>query len=194
MRKHPITGNKQMHTGIDMVKSHRAPIFAFVAGKVTWAKFGTKGSGYGNYGNVVAIKDLQGYTHVYAHLDSICVQEGEFVEVGQKIGRQGATGQVTGSHLHYEIRRQGWGTHVDPSKYLAAQENKPPLRLLINDKEIGVPMENIDGKVYISVPGKNGFVQVVARELGTLLGGQVGWELKGKNTISIDFEKEVLTK
>ena len=114
----PITKQISFHTGVDMVKSHKASIFAFVSGRVVWAKEGLKGSGYGGYGNVVAIKDSNNYTHVYAHLDSIQIDEGKEVHQGQELGRQGTTGRSTGSHLHYEIRERGWNTHIDPLMYL----------------------------------------------------------------------------
>jgi hypothetical protein len=112
-----MRGDK-FHTGIDMVKAHQAPIPAFTSGTVTWAKWGSAGTGYGGYGNVVAIRDVNGYTHMYCHLDSIAVKEGQEARRGDIVGRQGNTGQSRGSHLHYEVRRAGLGTHVEPSAYL----------------------------------------------------------------------------
>lgn len=104
-RNSPITGKKEFHTGVDLVKSHKAPIYAFVEGEVVHAKMGATGSGFGGYGIVVAIKDKHGCLHVYAHLDSTAVKVGQKVAKGQVIGRQGNTGKSTGSHLHYEIRK-----------------------------------------------------------------------------------------
>ncbi len=127
-RKDPFGSGKQVfHAGIDLVKSHRAPIGAFVGGKVIYAGFGNKGTGLGGYGNVVLIKDSKGRGHLYAHLDSVSVKTGQSVKAGQTIGRQGKTGQVTGSHLHYEVRKDtspsyGWTSDktkstVNPTKY-----------------------------------------------------------------------------
>lgn len=142
-RKDPIgSGQDVFHPGIDMVKEHKAPIYAFAGGTVVFAGLGKTGSGLGGYGNVVLIKDLNGYGHLYAHLDSVVVTTGAQVSKGQMIGRQGATGQVTGSHLHYEIRREtspsyGWSADksastIDPIAYLKlldeeaeTTENKP---------------------------------------------------------------------
>ena len=67
---------------------------------------GVAGSGFGGYGIVVAIRDPEtGHSHCYAHLDSVAVKVGDKVKPGEMIGRQGNTGQSTGSHLHYEIRK-----------------------------------------------------------------------------------------
>lgn len=127
-RNSPITGKKEFHTGVDLVKSHKAPIYAFVEGEVVHAKMGATGSGFGGYGIVVAIKDKHGCLHVYAHLDSASVEVGQVVERWRMIGRQGNTGQSTGSHLHYEVRKTsspkfGWiadraNNCHEPLKYL----------------------------------------------------------------------------
>ena len=117
-RVHPISGEVSFHTGIDLVRYHRSPIQAFVAGVVTWAGWGTPGSGYNGFGNIVAARDKNGYTHIYAHLDSINVSRSQNISQGTTVGRQGATGIATGSHLHYEVRQAGFGTHVDPTNYL----------------------------------------------------------------------------
>jgi len=111
-RKDPFGGkSKVFHTGIDLVKSHKAAINAFVGGVVTYAKMGASGSGFGGYGNVVAIKDSKGSLHVYAHLHSCAVKVGAKVAKGQVIGYQGNTGNSTGSHLHYEIRKTSSPSH-----------------------------------------------------------------------------------
>ncbi|MCL2383292.1 MAG: M23 family metallopeptidase [Oscillospiraceae bacterium] len=53
---------------------------------------------------------------LYAHLSSIYVSEGEYIQKGQAIGEVGATGNTTGPHLHFEIRKQG--RFVDPDLVL----------------------------------------------------------------------------
>src|SRR5690625_1387984 len=110
-RNHPIRGGRRFHAGVDLVKKTagvNAPIEAFIGGKVVHAGWGNTGSGIGGYGNVVIIKDANGRGHVYAHLDSVSVKKGQTVSKGQKIGNQGATPpeNVTGAHLHYEIRKK----------------------------------------------------------------------------------------
>ncbi|WP_025846456.1 M23 family metallopeptidase [Brevibacillus agri] len=117
-RKDPFTGATAFHSGVDLVKAHRAPIRAFVDGTVTHAKMGVSGTGYGGFGIVVAVRDKNGCTHMYAHLDDVTVRVGDKVRRGDVVGHQGSTGRSTGSHLHYEVRRQGYGTHTDPIAYL----------------------------------------------------------------------------
>lgn len=124
LRLSPITGTSfEFHTGIDLASKLRAPVKAFTSGRVTYSGWGNTGTGYGNYGNVVAVKDEYGFTSMYAHLDSVTVKVGDIVKVRQEIGKEGASGKVTGPHLHYEVRAGGWGTHVDPTAYLT-QYNK----------------------------------------------------------------------
>lgn len=157
-RTSPINGKREFHTGIDLAKPHQASIYAFTAGEVMYAKEGVTGSGFGGYGIVVAIRDPEtGHLHCYAHLDSVAVKVGDKVKQGQQIGRQGSTGQSTGSHLHYEIRKTsspqyGWIADrekncFEPVKYLddyyARLENIPkPLESTVDieaaEKVIGV--------------------------------------------------------
>lgn len=129
-RIHPIKRTKEWHTGIDLVKEHNSPIHTFLDGEVLFAAEGKTGTGFGGYGNVVAVKDKFGALHVYAHLNSVSVKKGDIVKRGQEVGKQGSTGQSTGSHLHYEIRKNaqagvpyGWiadrkNNCFEPTKYL----------------------------------------------------------------------------
>ncbi|OAB34271.1 hypothetical protein PMSD_14995 [Paenibacillus macquariensis subsp. defensor] len=127
-RIHPVYKVKKFHKGVDLVTTPSTGLlYAFVAGEVTHAKEGTKGSGFGGYGIVVAIKDDKGYLHCYAHLSMVTVKVGQRVERGQMVGRQGNTGVSTGAHLHYEIRKKCMPSFgytetesgvVEPTKYL----------------------------------------------------------------------------
>lgn len=57
----------------------------------------------------------KGYSTFYAHLESISVKAGDQVKKGQEVATVGSTGQSTGPHLHYEVRKDG--THVNPADY-----------------------------------------------------------------------------
>lgn len=109
-RRHPLTGAKQKHSGIDLVAAWGTPILAAKDGVVTFA--GWKGG----YGKLVVIKHDGGYETYYAHATEISVKEGEEVVQGGEIGRVGATGDVTAPHLHFELRR--WGALKNPTTYL----------------------------------------------------------------------------
>lgn len=154
-RRDPFgSGKTEFHKGIDLVKSHRSPIFSFVPGKVKHAKMGVSGSGFGGYGIVVAVKDKAGYLHVYAHLDSASVIVGQSVAAGQEIGKQGTTGQSTGSHLHYEVRKMykpsyGYGTHVDPTEYLKLYFTKEEEAML---KELEARIEKLENEKKMPAP------------------------------------------
>ncbi|MGW4378534.1 M23 family metallopeptidase [Kitasatospora sp. NPDC004531] len=103
------------HTGIDFPVATGTGLKAIAAGTVVSA-----GNG-GAYGNQVVIKLADGKYAQYAHLSSISVSAGQSVTAGQQIGLSGATGNVTGPHLHFEIRTTpDYGSDIDPIAYLAA--------------------------------------------------------------------------
>ncbi|KAA5603730.1 peptidoglycan DD-metalloendopeptidase family protein [Roseospira marina] len=101
MRRHPILGYSKMHTGVDFAAPTGTPIYAAGDGVVHYA--GRKG-GYGKY---VQVRHNAEFSTAYAHMSRIEVENGQRVKQGDIIGRVGATGRVTGPHLHYEIIRGG---------------------------------------------------------------------------------------
>ncbi|MEV7242044.1 LysM peptidoglycan-binding domain-containing M23 family metallopeptidase [Streptomyces sp. NPDC093248] len=101
------------HTGVDFVVPTGTPLKAVGAGTVVSAGWG------GAYGNQVVIKLNDGYYAQYAHLSQLSVSAGQTVTPGQQVGLSGATGNVTGPHLHFEIRTTpNYGSDVDPVGYL----------------------------------------------------------------------------
>jgi murein DD-endopeptidase MepM/ murein hydrolase activator NlpD len=104
------------HTGVDFVVPTGTSLKAVGAGTVVSAGWG------GAYGNQVVIKLADGYYAQYAHLSSLSVSSGQTVTEGQQIGLSGATGNVTGPHLHFEIRTTpDYGSDVDPVAYLRSK-------------------------------------------------------------------------
>jgi murein DD-endopeptidase MepM/ murein hydrolase activator NlpD len=102
-----------MHTGIDFVVPTGTPVKA--AGPGTVQKAGQGGA----YGNEVVIRHLDGTYSQYAHLSKISVSVGRHVKGGQKIGLSGATGNVSGPHLHFEIRTgPEYGSDINPVPFL----------------------------------------------------------------------------
>ncbi|WP_440896227.1 M23 family metallopeptidase [Amphibacillus sp. Q70] len=166
-RNHPIRGGREFHTGIDLVKSHKAGIEAFTAGKVLYAGQGKTGTGLGGYGNVVLIGDKNGRGQLYAHLHDVLVQTGQDVARGQVIGRQGATGQVTGSHLHYEVRKKAEGKA--PYGWIADRANNclDPTKYIDNFSQDGAKKANL------TVDGKwgNNTTKALQQALGTPVDG-----------------------
>ncbi|MER5943318.1 LysM peptidoglycan-binding domain-containing M23 family metallopeptidase [Streptomyces sp. NPDC001928] len=104
------------HTGVDFAAATGTSLKAVGAGTVVSAGWG------GAYGNQVVIQLADGYYAQYAHLSSLSVSSGQSVTAGQQIGLSGATGNVTGPHLHFEIRTTpDYGSDVDPVAYLASK-------------------------------------------------------------------------
>ncbi|HKJ30398.1 MAG TPA: M23 family metallopeptidase [Balneolales bacterium] len=103
MRYHPIYHFKRMHYGVDFRASVGTPIYATGDGTITYAKR------MGTYGNLIEINHGFGFQTRYAHLSAFAkgIHPGVKVKRGQLIGYTGATGVVTGPHLHYEIRIHG---------------------------------------------------------------------------------------
>lgn len=100
------------HAGVDIANSVGTPIHAAFAGKVVDA-----GWGIVKYrsGNGILIRNPDGERQYYGHLSRIRVKVGQTVKVGQRIGDMGATGNVTGPHLHFETwSNSSQSSHYDP--------------------------------------------------------------------------------
>ncbi|MFI6406732.1 peptidoglycan DD-metalloendopeptidase family protein [Streptomyces sp. NPDC050548] len=101
------------HTGVDFVVPTGTTVKAVAAGTVVSAAYD------GAYGNEVVIRHADGEYSQYAHMSQLSVSAGQTVTEGQQIGLSGATGNVTGPHLHFEIRTTPYyGSDVDPVAYL----------------------------------------------------------------------------
>ncbi|MGW3679509.1 M23 family metallopeptidase [Streptomyces prasinus] len=103
------------HTGVDFHAASGTPVLSVGMGTVVEAGWG------GAYGNHVVIKMHDGTYTQYGHLSSVGVSVGQEVTPGQQIGVSGATGNVTGAHLHFEARTTAeYGSDIDPVAYLRA--------------------------------------------------------------------------
>ncbi len=104
-----LGGGSEFHKGVDISRGgiYGAPIVAADSGRVIQAGMGYYGTGYGGYGNVVAIDHGGGYSTLYGHMSRVAVGNGQQVKKGQIIGYVGSSGQATGPHLHFEIRVNG---------------------------------------------------------------------------------------
>ncbi|MGW4567032.1 M23 family metallopeptidase, partial [Streptomyces sp. NPDC004561] len=101
------------HTGIDFHAASGTPVHAVGSGTVVSTGWG------GAYGNQIVIRMADGMYTQYGHLSSIGVAVGQQVTPGQQIALSGATGNVTGPHLHFEARTTpDYGSDVDPVAYL----------------------------------------------------------------------------
>ena len=107
------------HTGIDYALYYGTPVLAAMDGKVSRVV-----SLAGGYGSHVILEHGEGLQTVYAHLSRFSVSFGEFVREGQPVGRSGNSGNSTGPHLHFEVRR--YGTPIDPVKLFPAESTAVP--------------------------------------------------------------------
>ena len=87
------------HVGTDFPMNAGTPIIATMSGKVVWAGYN------GAWGNLVVIEN-DGIQTWYAHLSSLDVVEGQIVKRGTVVGAEGTTGNSTGPHLHYGIKKK----------------------------------------------------------------------------------------
>ncbi len=95
------------HTGFDIKANKGTSVYSVIVGQVIFA-----GKQRG-YGNLIIIEDKNGYQYLVAHLNDIFVEIGQPVTKGELIGLSGATGNVTGPHIHFEILNE-MGNPIDP--------------------------------------------------------------------------------
>jgi len=109
-RVDPISGQRSGHTGMDLAVPQGTPVRAALPGTVIVA-------GYeGSYGNYVMIEHANNLRTVYAHCSQLTVHSGQTVQAGTVVALSGATGRVTGPHLHFEVRVNNQRTN--PRYYL----------------------------------------------------------------------------
>lgn len=108
------------HHGIDWGVPTGTPVRASRSGKVVVAGWSTTG-----FGNHIRIDIGNGVIEIYGHLSQLNVRVGQTVRAGDVIGKSGSTGNSTGPHLHFEVRKGG--TAVDPASYLKGADNPPPV-------------------------------------------------------------------
>lgn len=111
-RRDPKGAGTRMHAGVDFAGSTGTPLYATADGVVTHAGWQS------GYGKLVKIKHAFGIETRYAHASRIRVKVGQRVSRGDHIADMGATGRVTGVHLHYEVRIGG--NPVNPMTYIKA--------------------------------------------------------------------------
>ena len=113
-RIHPISGENQLHNGVDIGVPEGTEVLAGLSGTVTTSAYND------SYGNYVVIKDSKGYELRYAHLKTRSVSAGAAITKGDQIGLAGNTGNSTGSHLHIELLKNG--ERMNPIFYLETGE------------------------------------------------------------------------
>jgi len=107
-RKHPVTGTKDFHSGVDLSAKFE-PVYAIVDGRITAQGF------HPILGNFIRLES-EGLEIVYGHLSVTVVTDGQIVRSGDYLGLSGQTGRVTGPHLHLTIKFRGYP--INPLRFL----------------------------------------------------------------------------
>ena len=120
-KKHPITGKRTFHHGVDVAMPVGTPLIAPADGVVVH-KNKTASAGY----NLILRHEGTWHT-VYYHLQKPShLSIGDEVKTGEQVALSGNTGQSTGPHLHWELRRtRTWGDSENPMPYVVGQFVKP---------------------------------------------------------------------
>jgi murein DD-endopeptidase MepM/ murein hydrolase activator NlpD len=111
-RSDPFTGRGAFHSGVDFAAEPGTRVIATGPGVVSFAGYKT------GYGYVVEIEHPTGYLTRYGHNSRNLVRAGETVQKGQPIAVIGSTGRSTGTHVHFEVERDG--NSLNPMRYLSA--------------------------------------------------------------------------
>ena len=116
-RSDPFSGEGAFHTGIDIAVPPGTSVHVTADGTVQAAGYS------GRYGKLIIVDHGNGVETCYAHLSEFLVVPGQEVRRNEVIGLSGATGRVTGPHVHYEVRVAG--TPVNPFKYMGKADPVP---------------------------------------------------------------------
>jgi murein DD-endopeptidase MepM/ murein hydrolase activator NlpD len=100
-RQDPLSGQADFHSGLDIAAESGTPVYATAGGTVVEA------GRHASYGNLIVLDHGFGIQTRYGHLSKISVKPGDKVKRGDVIGKVGATGRATGTHLHYETLANG---------------------------------------------------------------------------------------
>ena len=100
-RLHPVTGERDFHTGIDIAADEGTPIAAALPGTVVEVGYD------GIYGNYIRLSHGTNIETRYCHCSEILAEEGSKLREGERIALVGSTGMTTGAHLHFEVLADG---------------------------------------------------------------------------------------
>lgn len=112
-RTNPVTGQQEFHNGVDVLASLGTPVKSPDEGTVLSVYYNALG------GNQVIIQHPDNIVTGYAHLNKALVQQGQKIMAGHVIGQVGNSGQSTGAHLHFTLKKQG--ALIDPLTYFNFQ-------------------------------------------------------------------------
>lgn len=114
MRKHPTKKKQAFHKGVDLRTPSQTPVLSSAKGVVIMSKYSKA------YGHVIIIAHNHGYSTVYAHNLKNIARQGESVKKGQIVALSGNSGDSTGPHLHFEVRKNN--KPLEPLSFIRNQK------------------------------------------------------------------------
>lgn len=134
-RAHPLTYKKGVESGVDYLVDKGTPIYASADGVVVL----TQENGKTGFGNLIKIAHSFGFSSMYAHLNTLEVKKGDFIQKGQLIGYSGDSGRSEGSRLYYEL---GFLDHnLNPFDY--ANWNLDNFEVVLKNDGSGIDWQNL---------------------------------------------------
>lgn len=137
---------KGYHTGIDMTGDKE--VRSIGSGVILRSEYAAgRGADPDGWGNYVIVRQHDGHDVLYAHLDKTLISLGQTVTDGDTIGVMGSTGNSTGPHLHFEVRKGDWRDcrDIDPAEYLGIKNEVGPIERMNAMEKISIKKE---GEVY----------------------------------------------
>jgi hypothetical protein len=188
-RVHPITGQRRLHAGVDMVDRAGTPIVAPEPGKILESRKSTAaGGGYGYY---VKMEGKSGAVHIFAHMieGSLTKKKGDSVIQGEMLGGMGATGASTGVHLHWEVHVKG--KPIDPMTWIV--ETPSDFKAWVQNRNDGtakafIRHAQVGAKVRVRHNGQSVFNRTFREGDGTL--EKTVTLVPGRNRITIEVNGE----
>lgn len=144
------------HAGIDLVGENKE-IRAVMPGTVYRSSYDPDG-----WGKYLVVKQTDGLYAIYCHMDKSYKAAGQSVKAGEMLGVEGATGQVTGQHLHFELRKSYGDKYstIDPADYLGLKNALGKAEVLEVEKEIKIVLNGKTKTVKAIEKDGNNFVKL----------------------------------
>ena len=143
-RTHPITGNRQLHTGLDLAVPERTRVRVVADGVVRRASEDALN------GKVVIVDHGHGVSSAYCHNSELLVTTGSVVKAGQLVAASGNTGRSTGPHLHYQVELSR--TPVDPLTFRAPPAAVAAMGTPMPIAEIEVQVQAVRDRLELEMP------------------------------------------